>query len=176
VYLKIMAGLLVVSLAGGTSSPETNKPTGKVGVYQYTTLADPLQRCASKAVSGVYGPLPSWKLALYKKVLDQDLTVAGRVKRTNYCPQCSGTHCADGSRVRRGVCAAPKSIPMHSIIWTQTDGLLKVCDRGGAVKSAPSKYLRKGEAHVIDVWVPDCPGDCWTGPGTVRQVPFAVVQ
>ena len=57
---------------------------------------------------------------------------------------------------------------MHAIVWLQTDGLLKVTDRGGAVR-----VPRGGESAHFDVWVPDC--SCRSSQGTRRAVPWAVL-
>lgn len=176
------AGMLLSTLAGisGVShsqqATEARVPIVPPDAAPATEVlpSDPLQRCATKALRGDFGRIPAWQLALYRGVIERGVTVQCRVKRTNYCPKCSGTKCADGSRVRRGICAAPKRIPMHSIVWTATDGLLKVCDRGGAVQAAPSRFLRAGEALVIDVWQPSCGPTC--EHGTQRRVPFAVIE
>ena len=133
----------------------------------------PLQRCATKALRGDFGTVPAWKLDAYRHVIERRLTAQGRAKRTTYCPSCSGLTCADGSRVRPGICAASRNIPMHAIVWLASDGLLKVCDRGGWVDL---RHVRRGETANFDVWVPKCAGGCWTGPGTKRHVPWAVIS
>lgn len=133
---------------------------------------DPLQRIAYRAVVLKQWPeAPKWKLDAYQRVLDNNITVRGAARRTCYCPHCAGNRCADGSRVRHGICAASKNIAMHSIIWLASDGLLKVTDRGGAVKPHP----RQGEAAHFDVWQTSCRG-CSRGPGTKKRVPFAVIS
>ena len=132
---------------------------------------DPLQKMAYQAVVQRLWPhIPHWKLAIYKRVLHEGITSDGLAKRTTYCPHCSSTGCADGSRVRDGICAASRNVPMHAIVWLETEGLLKVCDRGGAVRVPGGR-----ESAHFDVWVPDCAGGCWTGPGTKRGVPWAVI-
>lgn len=142
-----------------------------------TLPEDPLQAHAYRVVVLKHPPdALAWKVRLYSDVLLSGQTIDGRCKRTTYCPRCSGRTCADGSRVRRGVCAAPRCVPMHSLVWVQGSGLLCVTDRGGAVQSAPSRYLRRGERLVLDEWLPRCVGDCWTGPGTRRFVPYAIVR
>lgn len=174
--MKMTMGLVACLTLAGISAATSPTPTEKASTVDYSTFSDPLQRCAAKAVSGVFHQVPRWKLNIYQSVLERNITVQGKAKRTSYCPDCSGTNCADGSPVRRGVCAAPKNIPMHSIIWIETDGLVKVCDRGGWVKAWPWWGLKKGEDIVVDVWLPDCIGDCWSGPGTHRFVPYAVIR
>lgn len=163
-----------VDASAGASGAEAGGTSTSTAATPEALPADLLQRCARKALRGDFGKVPAWKLAIYQRVLNKGLTIQGRAKRTNYCPQCSGTHCADGSPVRRGICAASRNIPMHSIIWLATDGLLKVCDRGGWVRVG-GRYTRRGETANFDVWVPDCPGGCWTGPGTKRNVAWAQV-
>ena len=159
-----MLTLMLLSLAlTGAPQPPDALPT------------DPLQRCATRALRGDYGRLRTWQGDAYRTVLAKGITVQGRAKVTRYCPQCSGRTCADGSRVRPGICAAPRRVPMHSLVFIAGEGLYRVTDRGGAVQWAPSRYLRSGELAVFDTWVPDCPGGCWTGPGTRRRVPFAVL-
>lgn len=134
--------------------------------------SDPLQRMAYQAVVlKTWSHVPQWKLDIYQEVLDKKLTAQGLAKRTTYCPRCSGTRCADGSRVRDGICAASRNIPMHSIIWLQSEGLLKVTDRGGAVR-VPGR----GESAHFDVWRPRCAGHCWTGPGTLRRIPWRLIS
>ena len=176
-----LAGMLLSLLAGFTGAShgqqaEARVPDVTTDAAPATEVlpADQLQRCATKALRGDFGHVPAWKLALYRGVIERGVTVQCRIKRTNYCPKCSGRTCADGSRVRRGICAAPERIPMHSIVWTATDGILNVCDRGGAVQAAPSRFLRAGEAMVIDVWQPSCGPTC--EHGTRRLVPFAVIE
>jgi hypothetical protein len=133
---------------------------------------DPLQKMAYQAVVLKMWPkAPQWKLAVYQQILDSGKTVQGLAKRTTYCPQCSGRRCADGSPVRRGICAASRNVSMGAIVWLETEGLLKVCDRGGAVRIPGG-----GENAHFDVWVPDCPGGCWTGPGTKRRVSWATIS
>lgn len=145
----------------------------KSGEYERASKlpADPLQRMAYQAVVlRLWPDIAKWKLGVYKEVLEHGYTAHGLAKRTTYCPHCSGTTCADGSRVRGGICAASRNVPMHSIVWLETEGLLKVTDRGGAVKVPGG-----AESAHFDVWVPDCAGGCWTGPGTRRAVPWAVI-
>lgn len=60
---------------------------------------------------------------------------------------------------------------MHSLVWLATDGLLRVTDRGGAVR-VPG---RAENAH-LDVWRERCVGDCWNGPGTKRRVAWAIIM
>lgn len=132
--------------------------------------ADPLQRMAYQAVVlRLWPDIPGWKLAVYKQVLEHGYKAAGLAKRTTYCPHCSGTTCADGSRVRHGICAASRNVPMHAIVWLESEGLLKVTDRGGAVRVPGG-----GESAHFDVWVPNCSG-CEAGPGTKRAVPWALI-
>ena len=146
--------------------PRTTPPHGNV--RQMPT--DPLQKMAYKAVVLRQWPdAPAWKLALYSKILRQGITVQGRAKRTTYCPQCSGTHCADGSPVRRGVCGTSRNLPLGYIIWLHTEGFLKVCDRGGLVR-VPGR----GENAHFDIWVPNC----YRGAsrGTRRNVAWALIS
>jgi hypothetical protein len=165
--------------------PEAPMPTPTVLTAPKTTspepdlLAampeDPLQRIAYRAVVLKEWPdTPQWKLDAYRIVLDRDIKLQGTARRTTYCPSCSGTTCADGSPVRDGICAASPNIPMHALVWLASDGLLKVCDRGGAVK-VNSGCRARGETANFDVWVPQCAGGCWTGPGTMARVPWAMV-
>ena len=136
---------------------------------------DPLQRIAYRAVVlNEWPESPQWKLDAYRIVLDKDIKVQGRARRTTYCPSCSGTRCADGSRVRRGICAASRNIPMHALAWLASDGLLKVTDRGGLVK-VEGGCRRRGENANFDVWRPRCAGGCWTGPGTLTRVKWAKI-
>jgi hypothetical protein len=137
---------------------------------------DPFRRCAQKILRGDFDPVPAWKVAIYREALERGVTVHGVAKRTTFCPSCSSGSFADGSRPRRGCCAAPKKLPFGTWVWIATDGLLKVTSRGGAVQWAPSKYLRGEEELVIDVWVQKCEKGCWTGPGTKRAVPWALVK
>jgi hypothetical protein len=131
---------------------------------------DPLQKMAYKAVVLRQWPgAPAWKLALYSQILRDGTTVHGRAKRTTYCPRCSGKRCADGSPVRHGICAASRNIPMGAIVWLQSEGLLKVCDRGGGVR-VPGRHEN---AH-FDVWVPNCYRS--SAGGTKRGVPWALVS
>lgn len=137
--------------------------------------ADPLQRQAYRAVVLREWPdMPQWKFVAYQIVLAKNIMAQGRARRTTYCPSCSGLRCADGSRVRIGVCAASRNIPMHSLIWLATDGLLKVTDRGGLVRVDRSARRYRESAH-FDVWKPHCVGGCYSGPGTKRGVPWAFI-
>jgi hypothetical protein len=176
----IIAGLLAaVTVAGAppAAQPQTEPEPCRVESSPPTAQdlpADPLQRCATKALAGRFGKLAPWKAHIYAQVLASGQTVQDLAKRTTYCPHCSGMTCADGSHVRLGICAASRNIPMHAVIWLASDGLLKVCDRGGAVRVGGG-YTLDSETAVFDVWVPDCPGGCWTGPGTKRDVAWAIV-
>jgi len=136
---------------------------------------DPLQRTAYRAVVLREWPrAPQWKLDIYARVLELGTTVNGQARRTTYCLRCAGRTCADGSRVRDGICAASRNIPMGSIIWLESDGLLKVTDRGGLVRVDGGSRSR-GENANFDVWRPSCVAGCWTGPGTLARVPWALI-
>lgn len=180
----IVAVALAATLAGWASATEEQTEACAPIVAQTPDLpTDPLQRVAQKAIRGDFGVIPAWKLAIYRKVVEKGITADNVAKRTTYCPYCSGKKCADGSRVRRGICAASPNIPMHSIIWLASDGLLKVCDRGGLVKVGRAKWRGKwynctkgAETANFDVWKPRCVGHCWTGPGTLRRVPWALIS
>lgn len=168
--MAAMAAAPVVGLADDV--PITTMPLNTATRYLKPPLPnDPLQRMAYQAVvQKIWGDIPEWKATLYKRVLEEGITANKTAKRTTYCPRCSGTTCADGSRVREGICAASRNVPMHAIIWLETDGLLKVTDRGGAVRIPGS-----GDSAHFDVWRPHCAGSCWTGPGTYRGVHWAIV-
>jgi hypothetical protein len=136
---------------------------------------DPLQRVAYRAVVlNEWPDTPQWKLNVYARVLDHNIQVQGAARRTTYCPRCAGRICADGSRVRDGICAASRNIPMHAIIWLASDGLLKVTDRGGLVR-VDGRCQARGENANFDVWKPSCVAGCWTGPGTLPRVPWAQI-
>lgn len=167
-YLLIAA--MAAAPAIGMAENVAMLPTRAMEQRASKLPSDPLQRMAYQAVVLRLWPhAPAWKLAIYQRVLDSGTKAHGLAKRTTYCPGCAGNRCADGSRVRRGVCAASRNIPMHSVVWLETEGLLKVTDRGGAVR-VPGR----GESAHFDVWVPDCQG-CYTGPGTKRAVPWALL-
>lgn len=138
---------------------------------------------ATAAAKLARGGLQKWERAAYEKIMAGKHSPVRRAKVTTYCPRCSGGTCADGSPVRRGICAASPNIPMHSILWVEGDGILQVCDRGGLVKVGTVTWrgrrvtcTRKGESANLDVWVPSCAGGCWTGPGTRRLVRYVVVN
>ena len=143
-----------------------------------TLSQDPLQRCAQKVLRGDFGPVPAWKLDIYKRVIERGTTVSGKARKTNFCRSCAGTNCCDGSRVRAGICAASRNIPTHSVVWVECVGLLLVTDTGGAVK------VRNGRSADFDVWVPRCRGtsksqhrNCWTtATGTVPFTHWAMIQ
>ncbi len=136
--------------------------------------ADPLQRAAYKvAVLGQHAPdAPAWKLDLYRDVLASGQGIGGRCRRTNYCPRCSGTKCSDGSRVRRGVCAASRNIRMHSVLWLASDGIVLVTDRGGAVRVGHGLTNSRENAR-IDCWQQSCGASCQDG--TLVAVPWALL-
>lgn len=182
-----MQYMLMTMLAGMPiqASPEATPPPPQVTAAPKITLPeritatdlpeDPLQRAAYRAVVlNEWPDTPQWKLDAYRIVLDQKITVKGFARRTTYCPRCSGTTCADGSPVREGICAASPNLPMHALVWLASDGLLKVCDRGGAVH-VDGGCRSRGESANFDVWLPNCAGGCWTGPGTLARVPWAMV-
>lgn len=180
----IVAVALAATLAGLTSATEEQTAGACAPIVAQTPdlPTDPLQRVAQKALRGDFGVIPAWKLAIYRKVVEKGLTAEKVAKRTSYCRKCAGTRCADGSRVRRGICAASPNIPMHSVIWLASDGLLKVCDRGGLVQVGRARWRGKwynctkgNETANFDVWKPRCVGHCWTGPGTMRRVPWALI-
>jgi len=133
---------------------------------------DAIQRVAAKALRGDYDPVPGYIKHLYLVAQQRGLTVQGVARLTTYCPRCSGMTCADGSRVRDGICAANPQIAMHSWVWLECSGWLKVCDRGGWVTLG---YCRYGQTANVDEWLPGCVGDCWRGPGTRERVPYAVL-
>lgn len=61
---------------------------------------------------------------------------------------------------------------MHSVLWTATEGLLLVTDRGGAVRVGGG-YTDRYENSRIDVWQLRCGRTC--NDGTVRRVPWAML-
>lgn len=135
--------------------------------------ADPLQRHAVQVALRRNPPdAPAWKINLYMQVILSGQTISGRARRTNYCPLCSGPRCSDESRVRPGVCAASRNIPMHSVLWLQTDGLLLVTDRGGAVRVGGG-YTNPRENARVDAWQYRCGRTCQDG--TVSLVPWALL-
>ena len=177
----IIAAFIITTLAAH-ASPLTTDAHRAASVQPTTcptatpaTPQDALQACAAKALAGGYGPLPKWKSDAYKLVLAKHLTVQGRAKTTTYCPCCDSSAYIGGTKYIPGVtCAANPEIPRYSIVWLQTVGMLRVTDRGGAVKIT-GKYVRRGETANFDRFVEHCEGGCWTGPGTVRNVPYAVI-
>lgn len=174
VMMVALAAALPAAVSATEPPPELTLPL-PVPEVASVLPTDPLQRIAYRAVILKEWPdSPDWKLCAYRLVLDRDVTVEGQARRTNYCPSCSGRTCADGSPVRRGICAASRNVPMGSIIWLASDGLLKVTDRGSAVR-VEGGCQRRGENANFDVWCPRCPGGCWTGPGTLARVPWAMV-
>lgn len=130
---------------------------------------DPLQKVTWDVLNGKYNPVPVWKLAIYQKIWNENITVSGKARKTTYCRKCAGKNCADGSPVRNGVAAASKNIPMHSVVWIGCSGLKLITDRGGKVT------VKKGRNADFDVWVPRCPVDCWRGPGTISSTPWAMI-
>ena len=132
--------------------------------------------------------LAKWERVRWEQIAAGKIAFTGYAKRTTYCPSCSGKTCADGSPVRRGVVSASPNVPMGAAVWLESDGLLKVCDRGGLVKVGTVTRrgkdgkvrritcTRPGETANFDVWVPRCAGGCWTGPGTKRMVRYVVVK
>lgn len=152
--------------------PRVSPAAAPPPVWQLET--DPFRRCALKALGGEFGGLKPWKQRLYEEGLLRGLRADRVCKRTTYCPHCDPTGVfADGKRFALGNCAANHEIPLHSVVWLATDGFLTVRDRGGKVST---RYTRGRETANIDVFTWDCPGDCWTGPGTKREVPFLIAQ
>jgi 3D (Asp-Asp-Asp) domain-containing protein len=134
---------------------------------------DPLVAHARAVVAGEI-PADAWKIARYQQALDEGVRMKGRCKQTRYCLRCDPSNeSADGTKpLYVGMCAANPEIPMHSVLWVQGYGLLRVRDRGGAVKLG--RYVRRGETANVDVFVGDrCPGGC--DNGTKRQVPYAIL-
>lgn len=184
-----LAGLLLM-LAGVTGAQPQTQTTGactsqhntrKPPVAARTAVPPALQAAAAKALANPR--LATWERVRWQQIAAGKVVQSGYAKRTTYCPKCSGTKCADGSRVRRGVVSASPNVPMGATVWLETDGLLKVCDRGGLVKVGTVTWrgkrvtcTRPGETANFDVWVPRCAGDCWTGPGTKRMVRYVVVK
>lgn len=136
---------------------------------------DPLQKKAFLVLAGQH-EVPDWQLRYYVRAAELGKTIDGCSKRTTYCPRCAGKTCRDGSPVQLYHCASVKTWRgkgmKHAILWLQSDGILKVTDTGGAVTLANT---RPGENMNIDVWKPSCKGDCWSGPGTYRKVPWALL-
>lgn len=186
----LLTGLLL-TLAGWTGARLIAQPTGGCvpivsqddGPSEDVLPTDPLQRIAAKVGRGDFPNAPQWKLDIYHQVYERQITIRGLAKRTTYCPRCSGTTCADGSRVRSGVVSASPNVPMGSIVWLASDGLLKVTDRGGLVKVGTVTWRGRrvrctlpGESANFDVWKQRCVGACWTGPGTKRLVSWAIIK
>jgi len=168
----IIAAALLLTLAGGGAQRAQAAPKGRPHNSTKSSSVDAFQWYATAALAS--GHLPTWQAAALRDALKRGITVAGRAKCTNYCPRCCpGTRCADGSRVRLGVCAANRGIPLHSLLWVEGDGLLLVTDRGGAVRVGVG-YTRRGETANLDVWGPRCRGGC--NEGTRRRVPYAILR
>lgn len=168
-----IAAALVALLAGITPAQRAQAaPKGRPHHSTNTRPVDAFRRYATAVLAT--GHLSPWQATALRDALARGVTVAGRAKRTSYCPRCCpGTRCADGSRVRVGVCAANRGIPMHSLLWVEGDGLLLVTDRGGAVRVGGG-YTRAGESANVDVWRARCRGGC--NEGTRRNLPYAILR
>jgi hypothetical protein len=175
VFTAILALIVVLWSTPAAAKPNPNPtPAPRVTADELLTSAattDPCQQHMIKLLTGKLGPQPAWKLNLARRTLRRGLTANLYTRRTTYCPSCSGTHCADGSPVRPGVAAADKSITLDSYIYLYGSGIVKITDRGGAVRVG-NGFTRYPETHKVDLWVRSCS----KGPGTAKNVRMAILQ
>lgn len=133
--------------------------------------ADSFTTHAQRVVSGEIAA-PEWKVKAYQRWLDGN---ARRLtaKVTTYCDRCDNSgQTAAGGKPYVGICAANPEIPFNTIIWVDGWGLLKVRDRGGAVKLS---YCRNGDGANIDVYAGRrCPQGC--NGGTRRNCPIVILR
>jgi len=119
---------------------------------------DPLQRCATKALRGDYGPLKPWQRDGYAAALAQGTTVQGRAWVTSYYPAEGfprGQHC------RSGIGVSERSAAVRSCDWTKHRGQwvwtaaygIRVVEDTGA-NSNHRAALRHGADLWLDYWFP----------------------
>lgn len=142
IYTMLCVALGIVigdTLADRTyADPPAAPPTITIVLDEATPLpTDPFTRCAVKALRGDY-PLQEWQRVAYLHGLANGVGICGLAELTAYGDRWENEvpYDCEGRPLYVGVCAAPRSIPLNSIVWTNATGLMIVRDRGSAVTLA----------------------------------------
>jgi len=134
--------------------------------------ADPLQRCATKALRGDFGTLKPWQIIGYNLALTGKTTVK-LAWLTTYYPQegfWRGKGCRWGIGTSERVAAA-NLLPAKTYVWISSPPHLRqVWDTGAKWNDRVAR--RKGAALWCDLWVP-YPG--WKGIDT-RVCPVFILM
>ena len=151
--------MMTVTTANGYINDRRNRnEKSNNSVYDTTEPmlpADPLQRCAVKALRGDYGKLAAWQEKAYRSALEQEITTNKTFVLTAYL----GTH-PDGKVDRRGHwctlrTAASNLIPYGSYIWTNQGGLRQILDCGARSNDRRARRIAGPHAIWVDYWFPN---------------------
>jgi len=166
----LMATLLGVScaVAWGPRVAESAEPDSAV-----ETVADlpdePLQRCATKALSGWFGELEDWQREGYERALQGDVRQV-RAWVTTYFPE-EGFPRGQTTRYGHGVderCVAANLLPAYTWVWHPRTGIRQVLDTGARRNDRVAR--RKGADLWLDFWEP-VRGSLWGDDNAgVRQI------
>lgn len=122
-----------------------------VGQPAVALPSDPFQACAARVLAGNYGPQPAWKLAAYRRGLEQGVTVRGHALVTWYGPPEP-----DARHDRRGrLCtlrtAAANLIPENTYVWLENPcAMRQVLDCGAHSNDRMAR--EKGHTCWVDIW------------------------
>lgn len=109
-----------------------------------TLPADPLQRCATRALAGDYGHIAPWQASWYAKALVTEPTPR-RVWLTQYGPW--EGYAGDDYHIA----ANPRYMVPGTVVWLSKPGRLSVVTNRGA-SSNDRIARRRGCAHWVDLW------------------------
>lgn len=146
----------VCQLCGVTGQQITTRPTGAIDGPATTLPTDPLQRAATKALRGDFGPLKPWQRNGYAAALKRGVTVQGKAWVTSYYPSegfwpGKPTRSGIGVSLRSAaVCRREWQSLRGRWVWTAAYGLRVIEDTGA---NSNHKYAaRKGADRWLDFY------------------------
>lgn len=142
---------LAIAAAISTQAQTPSVPPQRIAPEQLASqheatlagLADPLQRCATRALAGEFGPLRPWQARWYAQALATQPRPR-RVWQTQYGEWDPGRYRGD----RYHIAANPRHLQRGSVVWLSKPGILCVVTNRGADSND-----RIAKAHGCDHWV-----------------------
>ena len=163
----LLASWLAITLALGESvslpaaeTPPPSSPPTTPGVVAPSPPppADPLQRCAQRALAGEWGPLQPWQEAAYRKVVEEGITVApGRAMVTWYGPPERAARVDQYGQPCGPHTCANQELPRRTVVWIENPcGLRIVLDNDRSPGHPQGKAYPAARRRGYVTWF-----DCW---------------
>lgn len=165
----LLASWLAVTLAVGeavskpaaeaVSLPPSPPTTPGVVAPSPPPRADPLQRCAQRALAGEWGPLQPWQERAYRKVVEEGITVApGRAMVTWYGPPERSARVDQYGQPCGPHTCANQELPRRTVVWIENPcGLRIVLDNDRSPGHPQGKAYPAARRRGYVTWF-----DCWS--------------